>query len=126
MADFHLDNDVPVELAAFLRTAGHTVVTAGELGMASAPDHAHLLSAATAGRVLIVHNWKDFRRLHYAWVAWSQAWGAGRDHAGILSLVQAPIAELRTVIAEFLHAESSLTNRLWRWTPGSGWVDHSE
>ena len=126
MAALHLDNDIPIALASYLTEQGHTVVTALALGMTAAPDEQHLLAAANAGRMLVSHNWKDYRLLHAAWLTWSRAWGITQDHAGILVPAQASLQLLGPAIGSFLAEDHPLTNRLWRWTSTAGWVDHSE
>lgn len=122
MADVYLDSDVGVELARALSDHGHTARLAATEGMRDAGDPAQLLHAAERGWVLISHNKKDFRDLHDAWLRWAGAWGALRNHAGILILEQVyPIASIAPGLSQFLHDHQSLQNQLYEWTQGGGW-----
>lgn len=84
-------------------------------------DDQHLLFATQSGRILITHNWKDFRLLHNAWHEWSAAWDFRREHVGILVMSQATVAQLMAALHTLLESDQPLADRLYRWTPGSGW-----
>lgn len=76
MADriqFHLDEQVKLEIARALRTYGIDVTTTVEIGLRSATDTVQLEYARNAGRVLVTHD-ADFLRLAAAEEV---------DHAGI-------------------------------------------
>jgi hypothetical protein len=132
VASFYIDNDTPLHIAVLLRGAGHTAVTARSLGLTAAKDDAQLLTAAQRGAVLVTHNAKDFSLLHSAWLRWSDAWGVGAQHAGILLLPQATAAErargamgadeLAQFILDLVAQGSPTTNELWQWQRGRGWV----
>lgn len=72
MLRFHLDEHIPSAVAQGLREHGVDVTTAGDAGLRSAADTAHVAFAHADGRVLITHD-DDFLRLH----------AAGEVHSGI-------------------------------------------
>ena len=69
---FHLDEHIPVSIAAGLRRRGIDVTTSVESGLLGADDAAQLSFAASSGRVLVTHD-ADFLGLH----------ADGITHAGI-------------------------------------------
>jgi hypothetical protein len=56
VADFYFDHNISVEIAGLLRMAGHTAVTADEIGLAGATDDEHLLVAAERRSILVSHK----------------------------------------------------------------------
>jgi len=77
-ARLYLDEDVVPELAVLLRAAGYDAVSVHEAGTHHWDDPRQLARAAAEGRVILTHNYKDFRRLYDEWHA------AGREPAGIV------------------------------------------
>jgi hypothetical protein len=131
VAEFYLDHNVAVGTATYLRDAGHGARTAASLSLERAHDHRHLLEAAQRGWTLVTYNWKDYRLLHDAWRDWPRAWGLSPvpQHAGVLVIPAAGAATGRWTasvaaeqLAAFAEEHPSLTNTLYRWFPGSGWV----
>ena len=109
---------------------GHRATTTRDIGAESEPDYLQLLRAAREDWILVTHNWKDFRLLHGAWIAWRQAWGAQASHAGVLVLTQARDALQRAAYGQHLHEliESQpgpLRNQLYRYRLDAGWVQSS-
>ncbi len=88
MARFFLDNDFPLGVGDELQRLGHSVESARSTNREDRHDEDQLLYAATAGRILITHNRRDFLLLHDAWRRWTRAWTVERAHAGILVLQQ--------------------------------------
>jgi hypothetical protein len=61
----YLDDDsASVPLTQRLRRAGHDVERPVDAGMAGKDDPEHLTYAVKCGRVLLSHNYGDFRKLH--------------------------------------------------------------
>jgi hypothetical protein len=88
LAELYIDSNVALEVAEFLRTAGHIAVTARQLGREGNTDNEHLLVASQDGRIFLTHNEQDFILLHDAWRRWSAAWGVAAHQAGILIVPQ--------------------------------------
>ncbi|MGI8827131.1 MAG: DUF5615 family PIN-like protein [Chloroflexota bacterium] len=88
MPEFYIDNNVALEVAGFLRAAGHPAVTARDLHRETNSDDEQLLVASQHGHVFLTHNETDFILLHDAWQRWSAAWGVTAHHAGILIVPQ--------------------------------------
>jgi hypothetical protein len=65
-----------------LRARGFDVLTAREAGTLGQDDASQLAFAASAGRVLVTFDRRDFRRTHAAFIS------SGRQHAGIVLLPQ--------------------------------------
>jgi predicted nuclease of predicted toxin-antitoxin system len=74
----YLDHNFDPQFAHDLRAHGFDAVAAQEIGMERATDEEHLRYAASARRVLISHDLKDFPRLA---ARWSER---GEAHAGIV------------------------------------------
>lgn len=121
MADFALDNNVPIDVAPRLKARCHSAITTRDAGLWRAPDDEHLWVAAQAGRIFVTHDEEDFALLHRAWLRW----GVPIPHAGIAAVPQGD-AWPEQRIADELHALvrgfPSLTNVLYRWRQPSGWV----
>jgi predicted nuclease of predicted toxin-antitoxin system len=61
----YLDDDsAGAMLAALLRRAGHDVQTPADAGIAGEDDPVHLTYAVLQDRVLLSHNYRDFKQLH--------------------------------------------------------------
>jgi predicted nuclease of predicted toxin-antitoxin system len=61
----YLDDDAAEGLLAkLLRKAGHDVALPSEIGMAGAPDSAHLARAIRDGRICVTKNYDDYWLLH--------------------------------------------------------------
>lgn len=84
MASFYTDHNVALQVALLLRQAGHTAVTARDLGLERAGDDVHLLMAAQHGWMLVTHNRQHFILLHDAWLRWFHAFEVSVRHAGVL------------------------------------------
>ncbi len=121
MADFHIDNDVPVELAQALIARGHTAWTARDLYLTGASDPEHLQHAAFNNRILVTHNKRDFRLLHQAWTTWFTL----RPHAGILVIKQQVLLapEMAQAIDAFLTAGRAMANKAYEWKSGGRWEE---
>lgn len=92
----YLDHNVNTDLADELRLLGYDVLVPRETGMARAADEAHLVRAASEGRVLISHDFKDFPRIATEWFE------AGRMHAGIILAPQPPAMPHRLFVTRLL------------------------
>jgi hypothetical protein len=88
LALFYIDNDVALQVAQLLRLAGHTAMTARDLGRERSTDDEHLLVASQLGHIFLTHNEEDFILLHDAWLRWSAGWGVVTRHAGVLIVPQ--------------------------------------
>jgi len=114
----YFDHDVSAIISRSLRRSSYDVVTASEIGLTRAGDHEQVTAAAELNRVLISYNAKDFRLLHDAWRRWSDLWGVGRSHAGILIILQSPAwSAARAVreIIQFFEFEVTIENELYEW-----------
>lgn len=126
MADLYLDENLPNATVGALQQLGHTAVHARTaVPRTRVPDHVHLVVAATAGRILVTKD-GGFVMLHQAWQHWVKAWGlvSPPQHAGIL-IVQdrwGP-ARIAQAVNDLLRSQQPVTNRLFRWMTGSGWVE---
>lgn len=74
----YLDEDVLPDLARVLRTAGHDVVSAHEVGALGLADEEQLARATAERRALLSFNSRHFIPLAREWFS------AGRSHAGIV------------------------------------------
>src|SRR3712207_5773912 len=92
MAGFYLNGNIDVDLARLLAPFGHDALTTLAAGRRLAGDEEQLVFAATAGRILVTHNSKDFKLLQRAWRYWSDVWAVEPRprHAGILAVAQSP------------------------------------
>lgn len=93
---FYLDEDVDVELAAFLRSQDHDTETTSEAGNRGAEDQYQLTYATRQNAILITHNRRHFRRLHREWIQ------SGRYHAGLVLTRHLPPGELERRMNAFL------------------------
>lgn len=126
MAVLYLDHNVAAELGDILRSLGHSVRTADELGLAAATDDEHLLLSSEQGWTFVTNNKKDFSLLHGAWKRWSAAWGVAPQHFGILVMPQEGRGVLpRSQVAQAIHDRISsgapLVNECYEWRPTTGW-----
>ncbi len=125
MTAFYTDHNVTAHLAPALRSLGHSVVTARDLGLQQAADDEHLLLAAQRGWLLVTHNATDFALLHDAWRRWGAAWRVRPtpEHAGILVMPDLWTPErLADELDRFLQSGPRLVNQLYRFLPGHGWA----
>jgi uncharacterized protein DUF5615 len=85
LAQFYTDENFRYPVVDALRRLGHDVLTAQEAGRAGRGilDETVLADAATAGRILLTHDRRDFIRLH----------NAGITHRGIVVCTYDPDAE---------------------------------
>jgi hypothetical protein len=80
----YIDECVDRPVVEALRQRKVDVLTALEAGRGQDPDDAQLAYAGQLGRVLLSYNRIHFRRVHAAYLR------AGREHAGIVLIPQAP------------------------------------
>jgi len=90
-------------LVAALRTAGHDVQTANEMGLRTADDSTVLHAATATDRVLLTYNVKDFEELHRE----------HPDHGGILGIYKHSTRRKNMCIPAIIRALANL-----EWT---GW-----
>lgn len=84
----YLDESVPIALAAVLCQHGVDCLTARDAGNLGIDDESQLSFATQQGRAILTHDTRDFLRLAATWAE------AGRSHAGILLVHQAPLPVL--------------------------------
>lgn len=117
---FYLDRHVDERFARTLRHRGYDAVTTREVGNERADDEEQLAWAANDGRVVLTSDLADFPRLATEWFL------AGRNHAGIVVMVQPSRVAYRTLVRRLLRLADALTademvNRVeWldrRWSP---------
>lgn len=109
----YLDEDVLPDLARVLRSSGHDVLSAHEVGAIGIGDEDQLLRAAADGRALLSFNYRHFLKIGHEWFV------AGRSHSGIVvSYRQYRRRELRELartaaaLLDLLTAEN-LENSVW-------------
>lgn len=138
----YFDNDVAIAVADVLQLQGYDAITTRYLRRQLDGDHQQLLTAAVSGRVLVTHNWKDFRLLHDAWQTWFQSmarqpwpvqlWklnftirlNSYPKHSGILVIPQGlPAHSLAMEIDNLLKSRPPVSNKLYRLSSGL-WVVH--
>lgn len=124
MAALYLDHDISALVARLLSAAGHDVLATRAIGQERAGDHQQLLFSARQGRVLLSHNWRDYRLLHAAWQLWSTAWGSPAQHGGILILDHGDPAVLAEQVEAFIGGSAQARNRLYRFHAGS-WREYA-
>lgn len=92
--------------------------------METAHDERILLTAATRALIVVTHNVKDFRLLHDAWLAWSQAWRVAPIHTGILLIPDnhqwSPEQAAREIEA-LITQGVVVHNALYEWKTREGW-----
>ena len=123
MASLYIDENVARAVTVATVAVGHDVVFSRDIGMRSAWDDLHLLTAARLGRILVTSD-ADFLLLHSAWRRWSAEWGVSPQHAGILVTPQppaCPVARGAQALLDFLARGIVVTNELWHWTEADGW-----
>lgn len=127
MPTFYADHNVAFQLVQLMHARGYDVTFAREQGLESASDAAHLLHAATRGRILLTHNERDFLLLHQAWTLWTASWNISPRHAGVIVLPQQELWSPRHALHEIetvLTAAPILSNEFWRWKASRGWHSH--
>jgi hypothetical protein len=77
-ARLYLDEDVIPDLARVLRSTGHDVVSAQEVGAFGIGDEEQLTRATADGRALLSFNYRHFLKIGHDWFV------ASRPHAGIV------------------------------------------
>lgn len=92
----YLDECVDHALVAELRGRGFTVTAAVDEGLTELDDDEQLRYASMKAWLLLSHNEKHFRQLHYACLA------RGQSHGGIVLVTHRPPLELLTVRAALL------------------------
>ena len=122
MANFYTDHNVALQVAILLRQAGHTAITARDLGLERAGDDEHFLVAAQHSWILVTHNRQHFSLLHDAWRRWFQTFGVLAMHAGILIPPHGLPAQTVGLLHEFLTSGLPLSNELYTWRPDGGWL----
>jgi len=108
---FLLDQDVYAATAAFLKAAGHDVVTVSEIGLAQAADEEILDRAHASDRILVTRD-RDFGALVFL----------GQRRAGVVYLRLTP-STLRSAHEELArtlrqHPETELQRALATIEPG--------
>jgi hypothetical protein len=121
----YFDEDVSVLMATDLRNAGIMVHLPREIGALSARDPAHLQASTNQGWILVTHNRRDFRRLHWLWMTF-YSWGIiSQPHSGILTIYEAERTmtdHWPAAITQFLRNRTSLTGLMYMWRPSTnGW-----
>ncbi len=118
MPHFYLDENMPVAVASELQAFGHQATTADDLYLKRAGDDEHLWIAAQHGWILVTRD-HDYRLLHDAW----HRWQVTTTHAGILITPHAWTAKQTALeLHALLQTSTRLTNALYEWKPGQGWV----
>ncbi len=127
MLRLYLDEDVSERLVDALEALGLDVLSANR-GAKGLDDARQVLRAVALGRVLATHNTGDYRLLHEAWHAWSEAWDLRTlpHHRGILLLHSAKGfegAQLAPVVNAFVESvgEGDIDDRAFAWNPRRGW-----
>lgn len=110
----YLDECIEHRLATLLRHEGIDVLTVQEAQAHSDDDESQLVYATQAGRVLLSHNQRHFRRLHAAFQR------EGRPHGGIALIPQTvPLARLETrirLMLEWLSTFPEHRSKLFTWS----------
>lgn len=124
MAAFYLDEDMPIGVASFLTSAGHSMRTTVAERRLGRWDADQLLYATERDWTLVTYNRRDYRALHEGWVVWSALWQEPRPHGGILTLDKGiglaarDYAEAITLLVS--NPEVMLVNRTYEWFAHSG------
>lgn len=124
MPRLYLDSDVGVQAAELLRAGSHDVLRAWEVHLDKASDDAQLLFAAQEQRILVTHNRTDFLLLHSAWRRRSTAWQSDQPHTGVLIVPQYAPVRMARLVHDFLSAELSSANQLYRYRVNQPWEHH--
>jgi hypothetical protein len=109
----YLDECIDIELAEALNERGFIAVTTLAAGMLGATDREQLIHASARDLLLVTHNRRHFRRLHYEFRE------EGRGHAGIILLSRTtPLTRLIVRVAMLLDWIATMDdyhNRLFSW-----------
>jgi hypothetical protein len=105
----YFDEDVDGRLAAALQRQGFRVVTTAEAGRLGAADEEQLAFAAAQEWVLVTRNVMHFPAINEAWL------GAGREHWGIVVVVNPPnlsvgLRRMRVLLSR--HSREECRNQL--------------
>jgi Domain of unknown function (DUF5615) len=129
MAFLYLDEDIPIEVASLLTSAGHPTRTTVAVGRVGRWDAEQLLYATEQGWTIVTHNRRDFRALHESWLVWSFLWREPRPHGGILTLDKGNrlvASDYVTAILTLLTVDSlALANTTFEWFARNGgeWIE---
>jgi hypothetical protein len=109
----YLDECVDHALVEALQARGFSVTAAIDEGLTGLDDEHQLAHATAEDRLLLTHNEKHFRQLHYAVLA------AGQAQGGIALLTQRPPLELLTgraaVLLDWIGTLGRQHSRLFKW-----------
>lgn len=109
----YLDECVDHALVAALRDRGFAVTAAVDEGLTELSDEDQLAFASAKGWLLLSHNERHFRRLHYDYLARRQ------PHGGIALVTQRPPLELLTarsaLLLDWIGALGPCQSRLFKW-----------
>jgi hypothetical protein len=128
MAYLYLDEDIPIEVASLLTSAGHPTRTTVAVGRVGRWDAEQLLYATEQGWTIVTHNRRDFRALHEGWLTWSPQWREPHPHGGILSLDKGnrlAASDYAAAILTLLSTDGlTLENHTFEWFTRNGgeWV----
>jgi predicted nuclease of predicted toxin-antitoxin system len=104
----YMDECVRLSLAARLRLRGFTVFTARDEGLAGLSDRQQLVYATRQGWLIVLHNTRDFVRLHRQIPI----------HTGIITLpaTNLDLQEIRTaMLLDWVATFPDHRSRLFRW-----------
>lgn len=126
MADFYLDENVHVRIADLLVARGHTALTVNQANRLQAPDDDQLLVATDLGRLLVTHDFKDYRLLCRLWRRLAQRWGVeGRDDAGVLVILQpdlVPYERSASEIHNLVRGPTVVWGEYFKFEQRWGWI----
>lgn len=109
----YLDECIDHALLHELRQRRFSATSVVDEAMAELDDEAQLTYTTAQDWILLSHNEKDFRRLHYAWLE------RGDPHGGILLVPQRPPLALLTVrtamLLDWVGTKPSHRSRLIKW-----------
>jgi hypothetical protein len=108
MAQLYAGEDFPGPVVELLRDLGHDVLTVQEAGRGGEDDDQVLADATAAGRAVLIHNHRHYRRLHIT----------QQPHGGIISCTRDKddLPGLAQRIHDALAATPILTNQFIRVT----------
>jgi predicted nuclease of predicted toxin-antitoxin system len=106
MGALYADEDFPWGAVLILRSCGHDVLTVQEAGRCGTADPDVLDDATAAGRAVLTHNHRHYKRLNTR----------GQPHAGIISCSRddKDLPGLAQRIHNVLTVPTNLTNRFIR------------
>jgi hypothetical protein len=125
VAELYFDHNVARSTATHLRSRGHQVVTAIDIGLEAAKDDEHFLTAAQHSWIMVTYDREDFILLHDAWRRWLPTFNVEAVHAGILIIPQPPrwtVERAADELDAFVMRQLSFANTLHLWQSSKGWV----